>query len=76
MFGDFTVFVKAENVKRDLFSGSGKIVDGLQEDIIAVFQCADIFLLIIAVSVAGQIRTEVHPADLLRLFCSDLRQDL
>lgn len=42
MFGNFSGFVEAENVKRDLLACTGEIVDRLQENFVAVFKRADI----------------------------------
>lgn len=42
MLGDLAVFVKAEDVKGDLLTGTGKIVNRLQEHLVAVLKSADV----------------------------------
>lgn len=42
MLGDLAVFVKAEDVKGDLLTGTGKIIDRLQEHLVTVLKSADV----------------------------------
>ena len=42
MFYNFSGFVEAENVKRDLLACTCEIVDRLQKNFVAVFKCADV----------------------------------
>lgn len=42
MLSDLAIFVKAEDVKGDLLTGSGKIVNRLQEHLIAVLKSTDV----------------------------------
>lgn len=43
VFCDFTVFIKAEDIKSHLFSGTCEVIDRLQEYLVPVFIGADIF---------------------------------
>ena len=42
MFGNLAVGIEAEEVESDLFTGSGKVVDGLQEDLVSILKSADV----------------------------------
>ena len=42
MFGNLTAFVKAEDVKSDLLTGTGKIIDCLQEHFVTVLENTDV----------------------------------
>ena len=42
MLGDLAVFVKAEDVKGDLLTGTGKIVNRLQEHLVAILKSPDV----------------------------------
>ena len=42
MLGDLAVSVKAEDVKGDLLTGTGKIVNRLQEHLVAVLKSTDV----------------------------------
>ena len=42
MFGNLAVGIEAEDVESDLFTGSGKIVDGLQEDLVSILKSTDV----------------------------------
>ena len=42
MLGDLAVFAKAEDVKGNLLTGTGKIVNRLQEHLVAVLKSTDV----------------------------------
>lgn len=42
LLGDQPFLIKAEDVEGDLFAHTGEVVNGLQEDLVAIFECTDV----------------------------------